>query len=147
MLPVAVPSIMIGNVSVLATPFEAAARANSCHDVSSTGSAQKLTTRSSSTASTQGPPARYWTASSTAMSRSDATRVKVTPRWWLARLNPMQSGTSSQVRRLRSVSWARRSSWAGEGSSSSIASRVSRMGSIASGTAVRRRSPARWSAP
>src|SRR3954462_15837024 len=49
-------------------------------------------TRSSSTASTQGPPSKYCRPSSAAILCSEATRVKLTPCSREARLRPTQLG-------------------------------------------------------
>src|SRR4051812_46221523 len=78
--PTTRPASWMGRDRLLATPWAALARANSCHLCSSRASMAATSTVSPSwAASTQGPPSRYCIASMEATTSEVATRVRVTP--------------------------------------------------------------------
>ena len=78
--PTTRPSSWMGSDRLLATPWAAPARANSCQLRSSTASISATSTVSPSwAASTHGPPSRYCIESMEATISQVATRVRVTP--------------------------------------------------------------------
>src|SRR3954451_15748970 len=128
-LPRTTSLLMIGSESVEAMPAAAVACWNIRHCFSSRTSQEEDSTVSPACgASMQGPPSRYWTASSEAISVSLATRVKVRRSSRTARLSPTHSGTIAVTRRLISSS-AVAASVSPYLASSSIVSRVSGTGS------------------